>query len=85
MRIRIERKKAGLTQMDLARFAGVNQGTISRLEKGRLPNPSFETLSKIAWALKKCGRNVDAADLQPKRQPLLAKGARTDRKRRRIA
>lgn len=85
MRLRRERKKARLTQMELSRFAGVHQGTISKLENGVLLDPSFETLHKLAWALKKCGRKVDAADLQPRRQPMLVKGFRSERKRRRTA
>lgn len=44
-------------------------------------NPGFETLHKLAYALKKFGRKVDAYDLQPKRQPVLVKGVLADRRR----
>lgn len=85
MSIRSERKKARLTQVELARFSGVNQSTISKLESGVLLDPSFETINKIAWALKKCGRRVEAVSLLPRRQPALIKGFRADRKRRKSA
>jgi len=82
MRLKRERKKAKLTQMELARFAGVNQSTVSRLETGELLDPSFEVLQQIAWALKKCGRKVSAVDLQPNRQPVLVKGVLAQKRRR---
>lgn len=82
MRLRRERKKARLTQIDLARFAGVTQGTISKLETGTLLAPSLEVLERVARALQKCGRTVSAADLQPRRQPRLVKGARVARRER---
>jgi len=85
MGLKQQRKRARLTQQELARFSGVGQPTISKLENGALLDPSFETLHKLAWALKKCGRKIDAADLQPRRQPLLVKGFRSERKRRRTA
>lgn len=85
-RLKRERtKKPSLTQMDLARLADVGQPTISKLERGILLDPTFETLNKLAWALKKCGRKVDAADLQPRRQPILIKGVFAERKRKRTA
>lgn len=82
MRLKRERKKAKLTQIELARFAGVNQSTVSRLETGDLLDPSFEVLQQLAWALKKCGRKVDATDLQPRRQPVLIKGLLSQKRRR---
>lgn len=85
MRIRRERKKAKLTQMQLAGLSGLNQSTISRLEKRETLDPSFEVLQKLAWALQKCGRQVYAADLHPRRQPVMVKGFRSDPKRRRTA
>lgn len=45
------RENAGLTQRELAELANVPQSTISRIEKGY--NTSFDTLSKIAFALGK--------------------------------
>jgi DNA-binding XRE family transcriptional regulator len=49
-RIHAERKKAGLTQVELAEKAGLPQSHISRLEGGK-HSPSRATLEKIAAAL----------------------------------
>jgi DNA-binding XRE family transcriptional regulator len=49
-RIREARRKAGLTQKELAQRSGLRQSHISRLERGR-HSPSFVTLEKIAEAL----------------------------------
>lgn len=85
-RLEQERTAADLRQVDLARFAHVAQSTISALENSKNLSPSFEVLSKLAWALQRCGRKVQPAELQPKRQPLLVKGLLNQpRKRRRIA
>lgn len=83
-RLKRERKKAKLTQPQLARLAGVGQPTISRLENNRLVEGSFESLRKLAWALRVCGRKVDAVDLIPGRQ-VLVKGFRTRGKREGVA
>ena len=80
-RLKRERKKAKLTQPQLARLAGVGQPTISRLENNKLVEGSFDSLRKLAWALSICGRKVDAVDLLPGRQVLI-KGAKP---RKRIA
>ncbi len=40
----------GLTQVDLAGLAGIEQGTISRLESGDMP-AKVETVDKLAQAL----------------------------------
>ena len=69
-RLERERRAAKLTQTDLARLAQVNQGTVSKLENQQMPRPGLDVLASLAWALNKCGRNVDASDLQPKRQPI---------------
>ena len=45
------RESAGLTQRELAELAAVPQSTIARIERG--DNTSFETLSKLASALRK--------------------------------
>jgi len=46
-----EREKQGKTAAELARKAGIDPAMLCRLETGRVPNPTFETLSKIAAAL----------------------------------
>jgi Predicted transcriptional regulator with C-terminal CBS domains len=43
------RESAGLTQRELADLAHVPQSTIARIERG--DNTSFDTLSKIAFAM----------------------------------
>lgn len=85
MRLRRERKRAKLTQQELARFAGVDQSTVSKLETGKLIDPSFAILDKLATCLQKCGRRVQAFDLQPKRQLNLVKDLKVEPKRKRTA
>ncbi len=46
------RKRAGLTQTDLAALTGIGQSEISRIERGN-GNPTQETLSKIGRAVNK--------------------------------
>ena len=58
-RIRYYRKKAGLTQDQLAHKLGITQGTITQYENGRR-TPKFETLQKIANAI-----GCDLFDLIP--------------------
>ncbi len=83
MRLRKERKAAGLTQAELAKRSRVPQGSISRMERGELLCPTFETLDRLARALQRCGRRIDVAALQPRRQPALIKGFRAERHGRR--
>ncbi len=45
-----QRKKLGLTQLDLASLVNMEKPTITRLEKGRT-NPTSITLFKISKAL----------------------------------
>ena len=85
MRLRRERIKAKLSQAELGRRAQVPQGTISKMERGELLQPTFDTLNRLAVALQKCGRPVTEAQLQPRRQPLLIKGARSERRQKRSA
>lgn len=73
-RLERERRAANLTQTDLAKLADVEQATISRIEGGKLLRPSFAVLDLLARALTRLGRRVQAADLQPPRQPVLVKG-----------
>jgi DNA-binding XRE family transcriptional regulator len=46
------RLEANLTQAEMAKLTGIDQGNISKLENGRL-NPSFEMLEKLAKPLNK--------------------------------
>ena len=45
------RKKMGISQEKLARFADVSNNTIINIEAGKQNNPTIETLKKIAKAL----------------------------------
>jgi ribosome-binding protein aMBF1 (putative translation factor) len=45
------RKRAGMTQIELARRIGTKQPVLSRLEKGGFDKANIETLRKIANAL----------------------------------
>ena len=74
-RLERERRAAGLTQTDLAALANINQATISKIESGKLLRPSFTVLDRLAQTLYRKGRRVQPADLQPRAQPLLIKGA----------
>jgi transcriptional regulator with XRE-family HTH domain len=55
-RIRGERQRVGITQMDVANLAGLNVANYGRIERG-IGNPNIETLLRIAGVL-----GVDAAD-----------------------
>ncbi len=50
-RLRVLRLNAGLSQEDLARAAGVSEGTIKRLEAGKGKQPYPSTRRRIAAAL----------------------------------
>lgn len=50
LRVRELRKARGWTQVDLAHRAGVNQGTISRIEAGVTRGIDLDTLEKLARA-----------------------------------
>jgi len=85
-RLERERRGAGLTQTALANLAQVDQGTVSKIENLKMPRPGYDVLASLAWALNRKGRKVDAAALQPSRQPVLVRGLLTQsRKRRGVA
>ncbi|MHB1035121.1 MAG: helix-turn-helix transcriptional regulator [Pirellulales bacterium] len=50
------RRAAGLTQVDLARLAGIRAETLNRIEKGK-HTPSLDTVQKIDRALKQLEKN----------------------------
>ena len=60
MNLRTARRIADLTQEQLAQKAGVDQTTISALERGISRNPSYETVVKLARAL-----NITPEELFP--------------------
>jgi putative transcriptional regulator len=51
MNLRTARRLKDITQVELAKLAGVDQTTISDIERGKSKNPSLETARKIADAL----------------------------------
>jgi transcriptional regulator with XRE-family HTH domain len=51
MTLREARKRRGLTQVELADLSGVEQTQISRIEKGRVGRPRWETVAKLSRAL----------------------------------
>ena len=53
--VREGRRRAGLTQAELARRAGTTQSAIARLEGGR-SSPSFDTVVRL---LRLCGFRLD--------------------------
>lgn len=84
MRLRKERKavRPKLTQARLGKLAGVPQGTISKMERGELLAPTYDTLDRLAKALRRLGRHtIQPGDLQPRKQPALIKGFRAELKR----
>jgi transcriptional regulator with XRE-family HTH domain len=52
MNLRGAREQRGWTQEQLEAASGVDQGVISRLERGESVNPTFETVRKLETALK---------------------------------
>lgn len=52
--IREARRRAGLTQRELAELAGTTQSAIARLESGR-SSPSFDTVRRM---MRLCGFNL---------------------------
>lgn len=50
-RLKRERVARGVSLKDLAERSGIALATLSRLEGGKNPNPTFETLSRFAAAL----------------------------------
>jgi transcriptional regulator with XRE-family HTH domain len=51
MTLRTARRAKDITQAQLAKLAGVDQRTISDIERGRNTNPSWETVARIAQVL----------------------------------
>lgn len=51
LKLRSTRQRKQLTLGDIAQRTGMDAGTISRLENGRLPNPTLSTLQRYAAAI----------------------------------
>lgn len=67
-RLKQEREQAGLSLSDVADRSGMDKAAISRLENGRQPNPTIDTISRYAMAI---GKQLiwGFADLPSKKQP----------------
>lgn len=50
-KLRTARRRAALTQTELAERSGVGITTITRIEAGHVPEPRISTLRKLAEAL----------------------------------
>ncbi|MEX0991163.1 MAG: helix-turn-helix transcriptional regulator [Actinomycetota bacterium] len=56
--LNMARRRAGLTQRELAELAGVPQPTVSRIERGKTV-PTFDTLDRL---LEACGMELVVED-----------------------
>jgi transcriptional regulator with XRE-family HTH domain len=68
--LRLARKKAGLTQEELAARASITREYVSMLENDR-KSPTFDLLSRVCWAM---GASVGA--LATKAEEGMRKGSR---------
>ena len=51
--LRAERKRQGLSLSDVSERSGIDRATLSKLETGKVPNPTVSTLRALAGALNK--------------------------------
>lgn len=51
MNLRQMRESAGFTQEAIAALTGLDQTTVSQIETGKVKNPQYSTVSKLAKAL----------------------------------
>ena len=66
--LRLERERQGLTLAELAARTQIDPTTISKLENGRLPNPTYSTLRalrpalglRLGWTIEKIPADVGA-------------------------
>ena len=66
------RQSRGLSLSEIARRSGIDLASLSRLETGKNPNPTFETLSRYADAmgLRPRAYHSSRSKSQPQSQPL---------------
>jgi ribosome-binding protein aMBF1 (putative translation factor) len=60
--LKAERERLGLSLRDLSERAGIDHAMLSRLETGKLPNPTFATLSRYALAV---GKSIEVILREP--------------------
>jgi DNA-binding Xre family transcriptional regulator len=51
--LRAERERQGLSLSDVSERSGIDRATLSKLETGKVPNPTVSTLRAMAGALNK--------------------------------
>jgi DNA-binding Xre family transcriptional regulator len=51
--LRAERERQGLSLSDVSERSGIDRATLSKLETGKIPNPTVSTLRAFARALNK--------------------------------
>jgi ribosome-binding protein aMBF1 (putative translation factor) len=51
--LRVERERQGLSLSEISARSGIDTATISKLETGKVPNPTVSTLRALARALNK--------------------------------
>src|SRR5690242_18058730 len=68
-RIRELRKQRGLTQGQIAAFAGVTRGWLSLVESGDTPNPGGERLDRVARILGVSSRYLLTGTDEPEPEP----------------
>jgi len=51
--LRAERERQGLSLSDVSERSGIDRATLSKLETGKVPNPTVSTLRALARALNK--------------------------------
>jgi transcriptional regulator with XRE-family HTH domain len=56
--LNMARRRAGLSQRDLGRIAGIPQSSISRIERGQI-SPTVDTLERLIRA---CGMELEPID-----------------------
>ncbi len=64
------RERAGMSQRELAVATGLDQNTISRMERGTMTNPSWSTLAAFASAF-----GVPVYEVLPEQEPMPAEEA----------
>jgi len=69
-RLRVLRKRHGLSQRDLARRAGIANGAISMIEQGQV-SPSVASLRKLAGAMSLSLADFFTADIEKVVQPFV--------------
>jgi transcriptional regulator with XRE-family HTH domain len=55
---------SGVTCYQIAKYAGLDQGYLSRLKNGEKSNPGPETIMRISLALAHFGKQVSLSDIE---------------------